>query len=184
MNGRIIVALAMGFAVATPGAIAAQGRWPVSLEIYAGLGAGGSDAVYRHAAGLAADLLLGVRVGSAAGGGIVAAVSAGAQAPGPHTEECLIGPTGECIPTFPSFFIFSALGGWEKRSTNLRFLTGLAVVDGERDRRAVGWSARMEVFGSVVGPIGIGASLRGLLIPSYEGDSFHMMAITVGLRLR
>lgn len=178
-----VTALCLG----TPHVGVAQEPWPLSIETNLGLGAGWTSGEYRdNAEGLIGDLLVGLRLRSAGEGALFAAVSLGVQGTGATTLECLPDSQGGCIQGFPEFTVLSILGGWETRTAFFRLLSGPSVVRayGDWDARRFAWLTRLDAAVPLLGRISYTASLRGFIVPSYKGDSFQLIALGVGFRIR
>lgn len=181
---RAFVALIVANAAAAAPALS-QERWPFSIEANFGVGSGVTNREHRgNNTGLYSDLLLGARVDA-----IPIALTLGYQTGGWLAEELCVITLDGCVdvqpPSFPYFFIVSALAGWETDNAKRRVLLGpAAIAEGEEYHWTLGVAARADLFGGILGPLSAVASLRGALIPSSQGEAFALAAIGVGLRLR
>jgi hypothetical protein len=158
---------------------------PVSVEFNVGMGFGGSSAPHGSSGGLAADALLGFRPGASglAAGGFVVAVNGSGQAFGVSQASCDAVPGVPCTPEFPRFWILAALAGWETRNGGMRFLVGPALA--RSSSTPVGAAqARLDWAKPIVGRVAVLASARFAWVPEYQGDSFKLGSIGVGVRLR
>ena len=174
-------------ALAAPGLLSAQSPWPVSIEATLGVGAGRTRGEYRsNDSGLAGDLLVGLRLRPTARGALAAAVGVGVQGAGETDLVCLPASSGGCVPSFPEFEIAAVLVGWETASTDLRVLGGPAAVRayGDWDDIRLGLQGRVDVTRPMIGRLAVLLAGRGLVVPSYDGDSFQMISVALGLRLR
>ena len=135
----------------------------------------------RHATAI--DLLLGVRAGSADRHGLVLGASATRPYAEVHTDQCFPATTGDgCIPPFPSFGVVGALLGWENASSTLRVMGGPAWAHAEAD--ALAWQARLDASLPVVWRLGLAGSVRGTVVPSYQGDAIRLFGLGLGVRIR
>lgn len=135
----------------------------------------------RH--GTAIDLLLGVRAGSADRHGLVLGVNATSQLAQVHTDVCIPATTGDgCIPPFPAFGVVGALAGWENASTTIRLMGGPAWARAKAD--ALAWQARLDASLPVFWRLGLAASVRGTVVPSYRGDAIRLFGLGLGIRVR
>ena len=173
--------------LATADAVESQDRWPASFEASIGAGAGRSSGEYRgNDKGFLADLLVGARVGSAFGGGLFGALSFGVQGAGTVTTDCMPASDGGCVDGFPEFTAVSVLGGWERQSTDFRVLSGPAVVRayGDWSFEGFGWMGRIDIGLPLAGHLSATGSVRGIVVPSYRGESYQLLGVGVGLRIR
>jgi len=163
-------------------------QWPVSIEGTWGMGAGWAAGEYidrTDGPQLALDVTVAARIKSTAGGGgYVAALSGSAQG-APRDAMCIVRPghTG-CVPHFPDFSMLALHGGWESASTGLRLTTGPVLLQDGHFREVFGWGARWNGAAPILARIGLVASLRGVLVPSYDGDPVGLLGFGLGLRIR
>lgn len=171
------------FNIAFPSVGAAQHLWPVSAEISVGRTTGSTSGEYRsNDTGLALDVLAGARVGQLPQGSLFAAVGLALQGTGPVTDICLPASRGGCIPRFPQFCIASILAGWETDDGAARVLAGPAYA--WADRAAPGLQAHGSLFLIHTWRLAVGVTIRGLILPVYDGDSFQLLAGGVTVRVR
>jgi len=180
-SARVLACFAV-IAVAVHPPCAAQRRGPLSFEINAGASFGDSSVPHGPSRGLSADALLGFRLGNSESSGFVIALSGSGQTSGVRIA-CDLVPGGSCTPSFPTFWMVSALVGWETQSANARVLVGpaLAISDSEEVGAA---QARVEIAKPVSPHFALIASGRVAYIPEHRGSSFTLGAIGVGFRLR
>jgi len=174
------------FALPLPGT--AQDRWPVSIEANVGLGSGVSTGAYAdRLVGVSGAALVGVRLGPWGSGNFFAAVAFAEQASAFAVEDhCQPGPDGSCLDRFPHFTTLSLLVGREARSTGRRLLMGPAALraDGDWENIRFAWVVRADAASAPLGRVSLTAVAKGFIVPSYEGNSFLMLALGVGLRIR
>ena len=167
-------------AVHTP--CAAQQRGSLSLELNAGASFGDSSVPHGPSRGLSADALLGLRLGNSQSGGFVVAMSGSGQTSGVRIA-CDLVPGGSCTPNFPTFWMVSALLGWETQSANVRVLVGPALAIS--DSKEVGAAqARLEIAKPLSPHFALLVSGRVAYIPDHNDSSFTLGAVGVGFRLR
>jgi hypothetical protein len=183
MKDRVLIASACAVLLLVPYPAWCQTPWPVSLELGLGRGSGHTSGVYlANGGGLTADAVLASRVHDQSSGGLVVAVGVGIQGAGPYDGVCLLKPEGGCIASFPEFTMASALLGWETSNTVLRLLAGPGyVVSGDGGLALQG---RVNLVLPLVSRLGIGASVRGALVPKYDGESFTLVSGQLLLRIR
>ena len=181
------LAILCTLAAAMAPAAVAQRSLPVSVDASLGLrmGSGGS---YADRGGAAADLLVGMPVGRTGAGTIIAALTAGAQAPMGGDLECLLDrATGTCAPDFPVLLSAGALvgvarpGAW---GSTTRVLAGPAYFRGEHEGRGLGVQGRVDVATPAVLHTSLVLSLRGALIPRFQGETLGTTSLGLGLRIQ
>jgi hypothetical protein len=178
----------------------AQDRWPISLEANIGPGGGRTSApgwnpdgyLHRSTRGTGAEVLVALRAGSVARGGVVAGLSLGIIGTGGYEAICILREIGGCVPHFPEFTVLAATVGLETANGGFRVMAGPARVTGDVDRTltdregssATGWQGRIDWALPIVSRFSLCASVRGVLVPDYSGDSFQLWALGGGLRIR
>ena len=163
---------------------AAQASAAPSLEMSFGIssGAGGT---FLHRGGVSADALLGIPLRQGPRSRLVGALAAGVQGAPMRTLECVQGPDGECIPSFPTLGSVAGLVGVERgsgKSATARLLAGPAFYWGEGGGQSLGVQGRVDV--ATAGRLGVVASLRHGILPDYQGEVLRLTSFGVGLRLR
>jgi hypothetical protein len=99
-------------------------------------------------------------------------------------NDCTLLPDGGCAPRLPDMRIVGALSGWESRTGSLRAMAGVAYVDPTSGGGAFALQARLDGAIRIVRHVALTASVRPVVIPSYRGDSFRLLGIGVGVRIR
>jgi hypothetical protein len=167
----------------------AQDRWPVTAELYLGATRGYGDNVrgYRGSRnGVLAEILTGTRLHPVDRAGPILALHFGAHVVNPfQTDDCVVAPDGTpCAPWFPGFGVVSFLGGWESRTTDVRFLAGPGYATTDPGAGTASLIGRADAAVRLLGRLSAVGSLSSLLVPSYNEDLFFNIALGVGLRLR
>ena len=131
-----------------------------------------------------ADLTIAAQLSPGNTGGLIAAVSASAQGQPAHADNCVTRPDYVgCVPYYPGFITFAVTTGLETRSGHFRFLGGPARLSEDGDA-AVGVLGRVDTALPLFWHTSFTASLRGVLIPKFRGDSFRTGALSFGIRFR
>ena len=181
----LMAALIAGLPAAVPASASGQGLWPVSLEGSWGVGAGWAAGEYAdptQSPQLTMDVTAAVRVRSTPGGSYIAGLSLSGQG-GASEDRCRVAPgRPNCLPNFPDFMIISALAGWENSRASFRLATGPSYLQ-HVSRDALGWQARWDGVAPIVGHLGVGASLRVVLVPDYRGDPLALLGFGLGIRV-
>lgn len=185
MTRFFVLALAVAMASLGAAHVRAQSLSPVSIEATLGAGKGWTGGQYLGSrSGVAADILLGVRLRRAGSGALAAGLSASAQGGGTSTTMCRLETSDTCIPAFPDFFAVAPLVGWESGAGRLRMLVGPAFVQARGEGSALGVQSRLDLAVPLAGRFGAVASIRPTIIPDYRGDTVGLLAFGVGLRFR
>lgn len=169
-----------------PSSVGAQRRLTIAFDATAGRSFGHTGGEYRDdRQGLTADLLLAAGFAHGASGRLLAGVSASAHGTGVTTSECRPAADGSCVPGFPDFEQVGVLAGWEHRPSRIRGLAGPAYVraSGDWESWRLAWQARVDGAIPLARHVAAVGSIRGTLVPSYQGDSFTLVALAVGVRI-
>ena len=185
MIERLLV-LCLGAAAALAPAAAAQQPFPVSVDASLGvrMGSGGE---YDDRGGAAADLVVGVNLGRSGAGTLVGAVTAGAQASMGGDLDCMLGRDGECIPTFPVLLSTGVLVGVSRSSSSgatSRVLAGPAYFRGEDEGGTLGLQGRLDVSTPPILHTALVVSLRGAVLPRFQGETIGTTSLGLGLRIQ
>lgn len=111
----VCVVLLSGAAWVAPAQAVSQSSLFPSLEASLGFSSGLGGSFYQRQ-GIAADVLFATPVAESAAGTIVGGLAAGMQGPIVGTDDCVFGPDGECLDSFPLFFSAAALAGVQRGS--------------------------------------------------------------------
>ncbi len=188
MGTGFLIAIIVGFATQLSQPVPApDDRWPVSLEITMGYGVGGSSGEYRRSGGgPAVDVLVAARLRSTLRGAWVGAVSLAAQPILVSSDDrCIPASDGGCVPDFPGLPVVSLLGGWETAGGAQRVMVGPGLtteVDWRKSKLV--WVLRVDGALPMTGRISMVGSIRGTLVPSFQGASFRQGSLMAGLRIR
>ncbi len=184
MIERLLV-LCLGAAAVLAPAAAAQQPFPVSVDASLGvrMGSGGN---YVDRGGTAADLVVGVNQGRAGAGTLVAAVTAGTQT-SMHGGIMCVMDGRECVPAFPVLLSTGLLVGVSRSSSSgatSRVLAGPAYFRGEEQGRALGLQGRLDVSTPPILHTALVVSLRGAVLPRFQGDMLGTTSLGLGLRIQ
>lgn len=184
----VCVVLLSGAAWVAPAQAVSQSSLGPSLEASVGLSRGVGGAFYQRGGG-AADVLFAAPLAESAAGTVVGGLSAALQGPFAVDNICALGPDGECLDSFPLFFSAAALAGVQRGSAtgpSARLMAGPAFyVAGDGGRSALGLQGRLDVATAPLLPhTSVVASLRGAVLPSYEGDAVGTVSFGLGLRIQ
>lgn len=157
---------------------------PLSLDVTAGLGTGIGGPQARYRTGAAVDALLALRVRSLPHGAILVGLAAGGQGAPTREDVCILTPRGDCLPEFPLFGSVGPLVGWESPAGMLRLMGGAGWFASEDERQALGLTGRVDAAAPALLIFAPVLSLRGALLPRYQGDMIVLLSVGVGLRIR
>jgi hypothetical protein len=185
MTIRTAVLLAAACVAALPADVFAQRGTGLSVEASAGMFTGGGG-TFSERGGPALDLVLSVPVRREWAGSVVAGLTAGLNGPLGMDLDCPVGAWGECIPAFPTFASVAAVAGVQRQmagGTVARVLAGPAfyhAVDGDA---AAGLQARVDAARPILPHTSLVASVRGDMLPRYQGERLNFAAFGLGLRI-
>lgn len=185
MIERLLI-LCLGAAAVLAPVAAAQRPFPVSVDASLGLRMG-SGGTYVDRGGAAADLMVGVNLGRAGAGTLVGAVTAGAQASMGGDLICLVGRNGECVPRFPVLLSTGVLVGFSRSSSSgatSRVLAGPAYFRDDHESRGLGMHGRVDVSTPPVLHTALVLSLRGAVLPRFQGETLGTTSLGLGLRIQ
>lgn len=114
-------------------------------------------------------------------------VGGAAAAHGILSEVCRVsGPaSAQCFPDFPSFLSLTALAGVEGTfGVTARLLGGPAVFSAGERGTALGLQSRVDVATPPLLHLSLVASVRGAVIPNFEGRRHRFVALGLGLGIR
>ena len=158
----------------------------VSFDVTAGAGgvAGGS---FQERFVLAADATVAVRLRQYQRGDLLIAGSGGVQGPTSNTAVCDAPPELDCVSEHPVFWSTGLLAGWEfprRGSFVTRVLAGPAWFETDRGDGTGGMQARLDIAVPTPTHYGLALSVRGALLPSFEGSTLAFGALGIGFRIR
>lgn len=181
-------ALVLAAAVCTAAAAAQAQQRPFgpSLEASAGLFVGGGGTFHQRG-GPTIDAVLAAPVGRAGAGTVVAGLTGGISGPLTHDLICRQGPDDTCIPDYPTFASVGVVAGVQRAigpATSARALAGAGFYQDIEGPGTLGLHGRVDVAQRLVLRTALVASVRGALLPGYEGKSLRFAAFGLGLRIQ
>jgi hypothetical protein len=182
---RILAVLSVAGCAASVPAQAQQPTFGPSAEAGVGAYIGGGGAYFRRG-GPAVDVVLAAPIGQGYGGTIMAGVTAGISGSMGGDDVCRIGPGDTCLDDYPTFFSLGAVAGVQRRMGGLsaRALAGPAYYQSVDGPNVMALQGRLDVAKPIVFRTAIVASLRGSLLPSYQGEPLSFTALSLGLRIQ
>lgn len=134
------------------------------------------------------DAVLTVPVASTSAGTLFVGVTGTANGPMAVDDICLSGPGDSCLEDYPTFMSLGAVGGVQRRLSSAlssRLLAGPAYFQSVDGDDALGMQGRVDVAHSTGLPrVALVASLRGSLLPSFEGETLRFGVVGLGLRIQ
>jgi hypothetical protein len=171
---------------ATPLSAHGQRNASPSVGASVGSGYGRGGASFRNRNTLAADAIVALHARPAPGGAVLIGLAAGWQGSIGGADDCLISPTGGCVPDFPSITSIAALIGWEggrPRGATVRLVSGPGYYHG-LGAHTLGLHGRVELATPAPFHVALVGFARGDLLPRLRGDSYALGAAGLGLRLQ
>ena len=164
----------------------AQGVSRYSADVTVGFWLQRTDGRYKDpdGGGVGGELSVARRFHTAASSGLVATINGAHYAKIGSNDSCTLLPGGACAPELPSIRLVGALAGWETRSGWLRAMGGLAYADPTSGGGTLAIQARVDAVVPVVRHLALTASVRPALLPSYRGDTFKLLGVGIGARIR
>ena len=111
----------------------------------------------------------------------------GAQGPPDSGDDCILTPSGGCVPDSPLFYSTAALLGWEiarGRGPSARALAGPAYYRADEGGASLGLQGRVDVATTALLHVALVVSARGAVLSNYRGDALGLAAAAVGVRLQ
>ncbi|WP_420126129.1 hypothetical protein [Longimicrobium sp.] len=186
MHRALLGLVAAACVAAGPANAAAQKMFGPALEASFGVfaGAGGTFDARR---GPALDMSVALPLGRMESGTLVGGVTAGISGPLSMTDICRVGPNDTCMPDYPVFFTLGAVAGVQQAigaGFSARALAGPAYFQGAETKDAFGLQGRLDVARPLFFHTAVIASVRGSLLPRYEGETLSYTAFGLGLRIQ
>lgn len=182
----LLLVSAAACVAALPAAACAQ-RFGPSVEASVGASAG-LGGTYHHRAGPALDAVLTMPVAASASGTYVLGITGMANGPMAVDDICLVGPDETCVEDYPTFVSLGVVGGVQRRlgsAYSARVLAGPAYYQSVDSDDAFGLQGRVDVARSTILPrTALVASVRGSLLPSFQGEPLSFAAFGLGLRIQ
>lgn len=185
MIRRSLAVLATVCTISAPVA-AQQPSFGPSAEAGLGVFVGGGGQ-YMRRGGPSADVVLAVPLGRASAGTIVAGVTAGISGSMGGDLVCEVGPEGSCKDDHPTFFALGAVAGLQRQigaGLSARALAGPAYYQSADGPNVFAFQGRLDVAKPLVFRTALVASLRGAVLPGYQGETLTHTAFGLGLRIR
>lgn len=180
------LAAALFLACAAPAAAAAQQSFGPSVEASFGVSTGGGG-MFTERTGVALDAVVAVPLRQASRGTFVAALTASGN--GKPTSElvCQVGPGDACIGQYPTFLSAAIVAGVQQplgRNASARILAGPGYYQAVDGPDAWGLQGRVDLARPVAPRTAAVFSLRGSVLPSYQGETLRIASLALGLRLQ
>lgn len=186
MKRFTLLSLALACTGAVSADAAAQARFGPSVEAGLGISAG-AGGVFTHRAGGAMDAVLAVPLHQTSRGAVMLAVTGTANGPLAGTDDCVFAPGETCVEGYPAFMSLGVAAGVQRRlgsGLNARLLAGPAYYQAVDGSDTFGLQGRVDVARPLVFRTAIVASLRGTVLPRYEGETLGFAALGLGLRIQ
>lgn len=186
INRTLAAALLLACATALPADAAAQQSFGPSIEATVGLSTGGGGAFIERG-GAAVDAVLAVPLARTSAGTFVAGLTASGNGKATSELVCVDGPGGVCIGSYPTFLSLGVVGGVQQplgRNASARVLAGPAYYQAVDGPDTWGLQGRVDVARPFAPRAAAVLSLRGSVLPSYEGETLRFASVALGLRLQ
>lgn len=182
--------IAAAASLALPLAAVAQARFGPSVEASLGLSARGGGE-YLERSGPALDAMMTVPVRGFAPG-VVAGLEGSIIGLPQRRVRCdtgasVEGPFPGCRERYPQFFSLGLLGGVQRDlggGASARVLAGPAYYRARVGGDTFGLQGRVDVAAPLVSRLAVVFSLRGSLLPCFEGEMLHAAVGGLGLRIQ
>lgn len=185
MIHRTITVLLAACALAAPAS--AQRTFGPSADISVGVFAG-AGGYFADRGGPALEGVLAIPVAQARTGTVVAGVTAGISGPLMMGDlVCINGPDGECVPNYPTFVTAGVVAGVQRSigsRLSARALAGPAYFHDADGGDTFGLQGRLDVARPLLFRTAIVASVRGSLLPRYQGETLGYATFGLGIRLQ
>jgi hypothetical protein len=187
MNLTFFAMLAAVCAAAAPTATYAQQAFGPSADVSAGLFVGGGGS-FAERGGPALDGIVALPLGRTRSGTLVAGVTAGISGPLMMGDLiCRAGPNNSCISNYPTFVTVGAVAGVQRAigaGLSARALAGPAYFQATDGDDTFGVQGRLDVAKPLIFHTALVASLRGSLLPNYQGETLRYATFGLGLRIQ
>lgn len=190
-TSRTAAALALALAAcaaALPAAAEAQQRtYGPSADVSVGFFVGGGGG-FADRGGPALDGIITLPVSQTPSGTLVAGVTGGISGPVRIGDlGCIGGPNGTCIPNYPTFVTVGAVAGMQRSmgsGLSARALGGPAYFQDVDGGDTFGVQGRVDLAKRLVLRTSLVASVRGSLLPRYQGATLGYATFGLGLRIQ
>lgn len=185
MIKRILAgSLLLACAAALPAA--AQQSFGPSIEATVGFSAGGGGAFIERG-GAAVDAVLAMPLARTSAGTFVAGLTASGNGKATSELVCADGPGNVCIGSYPTFLSLGLVAGVQQslgRNASARVLAGPAYYQAVDGPDTWGLQGRVDVARPFAPRTAAVLSLRGSVLPSYEGETLRFASLALGLRVQ
>lgn len=166
--------------------VLAQGTSRYAADASVGMWGQQTTGVYSDdgGGGFSGELSVARRFHSNASGGMIVGANAAYYLQIGGGDSCRLLPGGDCAPQSPSVRLVGALTGWESRNGWFRAMAGLAYADPTTGGGTVAIQARLDAAVWIVRHLGLTAAVHPAVIPRYRGDTFRLIGVGVGVRVR
>ncbi|HYR09720.1 MAG TPA: hypothetical protein VEQ60_18235 [Longimicrobium sp.] len=186
MKRTLLSMLAAACAAAAPTTAPAQAFGP-SADVSAGMFVGGGG-TFAERGGPALDGIVALPLGRTRSGTLVAGVTGGISGPLMIGDQgCRIGPNDTCMPDYPVFVTVGAVAGVQRAigsGLSARVLAGPAYFQATDGDDTFGAQGRLDVAKPLIFRTALVASLRGSLLPRYQGETLSYATFGLGLRIQ
>jgi hypothetical protein len=182
----LAAALVLACAVSLPAAAAAQQSFGPSIEATFGLSTGGGGS-FNERGGAAVDAVLAMPLVRTSAGTFVAGLTASGNGKPTSQLVCIDGPGDECIGSYPTFLSLGLVAGVQQplgRNASARVLAGPAYYQAVDGPDTWGMQGRVDVARPFAPRTAAVFSLRGSVLPSYEGETLRFASLALGLRIQ
>jgi hypothetical protein len=186
MMRRSLLSLALACAAAVSVDAAAQARFGPSVEASLGVSTGGGG-MFAHRTGGAMDAVLAVPLRQTSSGAVILALTGTANGPVAVDDICVVAPNDGCLEDYPTFMSLGLAAGVQRRlgsGLSTRVMAGPAYYQAVDGSDTFGLQGRVDVARPLVFRTAIVASLRGAVLPRYEGETLRFAAVGLGLRIQ
>jgi hypothetical protein len=187
MKQTLFAALAVACAAVAPTTAPAQQAFGPSADVSAGMFVGGGG-TFAERGGPALDGIVALPLGLMRSGTLVAGVTGGISGPLMIGDLiCRAGPDDTCISNYPTFVTVGAVAGVQRAigaGLSARAMAGPAYFQAADGDDTFGVQGRLDVAKPLIFRTALVASLRGSLLPDYQGETLRYATFGLGLRIQ
>ncbi|HEX6038122.1 hypothetical protein [Longimicrobium sp.] len=172
--------------VALVSADATAQRIGPSVEAGVGVSSGGGGE-YIHRGGAALDGVIATPLVQTGSGAVLLAFTGTVNGPIAMEDVCVVAPDDACYAEYPTFVSLGVAAGVQRRlgsSASARVLAGPAYYQAVDGGDAFGLQGRVDVAKPILSRLVVVASLRGTVLPRYQGETLRFGAFGLGLRIQ
>lgn len=185
-NRTLAAALVLACTAAVSVDAAAQARFGPSAEASLGVSTGGGG-MFAHRTGGAMDAVLAMPLRQTSSGTVILALTGTANGPVAVDDICVIAPNDGCLEDYPTFMSLGLAAGVQRRlgsGLSTRVLAGPAYYQSVDGPDTFGLQGRVDVARPLAFRTALVASLRGAVLPRYDGQTLSFAALGLGLRIQ